>query len=243
MNNKTLRLIIAVVVSALAGIGCILLDFFALRTNEHLWISIGCSLLASAAFGGIQIFVSEEKEKTNLEKWGITKIYKKRSEKSEDSDPKIKLVKHNLDVVSFGLKRFRETHRDDILKCLRNGTVIRMLVMSPDSSFVAQREKEESSAKNHIRNSINGLLNWARSLNQEVEKDRNSGHIEVRGYTCMTLDFYWRMDNELYFGPYWYNRDSQATVTYKCESGGTCFDLYTQYFEDLWNSFYENNLL
>ena len=51
----------------------------------------------------------------------------------------------------------------------------------------------------------------------------------------MTLDFYWRMDNELYIGPYWYGWDSQQTVTYKFINGGRGFDLYTQYFDALWN--------
>lgn len=242
MSKRILRLIISVLVAAIAGIILILLDVFTIKSEENLWISIGCSLIATAAFGIIQIFVLEDKQKSELEKWGVSKIYKLRSQKSEDSDPKISKIKSNLDVVSFGLKRFRETHRKDILKCLKNGTVIRILTMHPDSNFVSQREIEEESAEGHIQNSIRHLIEWANDLNKQVEKS-NGGYIEIRGYDCMTLDFYWRMDNELYYGPYWFKRDSQATITYKCESGGDCFNLYTQYFEDLWESFSENVLV
>lgn len=52
----------------------------------------------------------------------------------------------------------------------------------------------------------------------------------------MTLDFYWRVDNNLYIGPYWYHLGSQQTITYKYKHSGIAFNLYTEYFERLWNS-------
>ena len=52
----------------------------------------------------------------------------------------------------------------------------------------------------------------------------------------MTLDFYWRVDNVLYIGPYWYGVDSQQTITYKFVDGGKGFTQYTEYFESLWES-------
>jgi len=57
----------------------------------------------------------------------------------------------------------------------------------------------------------------------------------------MTLDFYWRVDDELYVGPYWYHVGSQQTITYKFTSGKKGFKLYEKYFEDLWND-EENNI-
>ena len=51
----------------------------------------------------------------------------------------------------------------------------------------------------------------------------------------MTLDFYWRVDDELYIGPYWYGISSQQTITYKFSEGGKGFNQYTSYFDDLWN--------
>lgn len=52
----------------------------------------------------------------------------------------------------------------------------------------------------------------------------------------MTIDFYWRIDDILYTGPYWYGTASQQTVTYKFKKGGRGFVLYSNYFEDLWNN-------
>ena len=51
----------------------------------------------------------------------------------------------------------------------------------------------------------------------------------------MTLDFYWRVDNDIYIGPYWYHVGSQQTITYKFHKGRRGFDIYRDYFESLWN--------
>ena len=51
----------------------------------------------------------------------------------------------------------------------------------------------------------------------------------------MTLDFYWRVDDEIYIGPYWYKFSSQNTITYKFVSGKQGFDMYADYFEQLWD--------
>lgn len=52
----------------------------------------------------------------------------------------------------------------------------------------------------------------------------------------MTLDFYWRVDNVVYIGPYWNGYESQQTITYKYIKGGKGFKTYTEYFQKLWNN-------
>ena len=245
-KEYNLKSIIAGLVILICGIGMVLLDVFLINSSQNLWISIGCSLIASAIVILVNAWLVERKEVNPLEKWKISKIYKRRSEKSADSDTKIKKVKNNLDVVAFGLKSFRENHSADIQKCLNNGTIIRILTMSPNSIFVSQREKEENETEGQIKNTINGLIEWAKDINAKVKKTKNSkkaGHIEIRGYDCMTLDFYWRMDNELYVGPYWYGMSSQQTITYKFDEGGEGFKDYTDYFEKIWRSAEGNVLL
>lgn len=52
----------------------------------------------------------------------------------------------------------------------------------------------------------------------------------------MTLDFYWRIDDQIYIGPYWLGTESQQTITYKFIKGGRGFEVYSDYFEELWNN-------
>lgn len=76
------------------------------------------------------------------------------------------------------------------------------------------------------------MVEWADTLNAKNFK----GKIIVKGYNSMTLDFYWRVDNTVYVGPYWYGVDSQQTITYKFLDGGKGFTQYTEYFSSLWDN-------
>ena len=85
-----------------------------------------------------------------------------------------------------------------------------------------------------IKQTIIQMVAWADRLNQQKRK----GKIEIKGYNSMTLDFYWRVDNTICIGPYWYGTDSQQTITYKFrddEKNGLGYKQYEEYFEKLWN--------
>lgn len=168
----------------------------------------------------------------NLSEWKMSHIFRLRADKNAESDPMLTKQKvKELDAIIFGLKTFRSAHTVDIENCLKNGTRIRFLVMNPDSLFVKQREIEENEVEGQISKSIVDLLKWAKKL-----KKTTKGDISVKYYNSMTLDFYWRIDNVLYVGPYLFGRASQATITYKYESGGLGYNEYTNYFEELWNN-------
>ncbi len=168
----------------------------------------------------------------NLNEWGIEKIFKTRAEKNGESDPK--LEKHNvkiLDGIAFGLSSFRSDREDDVLACLQNGMNMRLLAMNPNSEFAKQRAVEEGVHPDSICKSIKDLVEWVNKLNQKSTK----GKIQIKYYNAMTLDFYWRIDNDVYVGPYMYGIVSQQTVTAKFSRGGKGFKLYTGRFEKLWN--------
>ena len=168
-----------------------------------------------------------------FDKWKLTKIFKTRAEKNSESDPL--LEKHNvqqLDGIAFGLRSFRTMRKIDVLECLNNGMNVRFLVMNPTGPFITQREREENAKAGTIAESIEALVEWAKDLNN---LSRN-GKITMKYYDSMTLDFYWRIDDVVYVGPYLLSSESQATITYKFEKGGRGFALYSNYFEELWDN-------
>lgn len=189
--------------------------------------------IKGSIFGNSSLECDLENVVKIINDWKLEYIFKSRAEKNADSDPK--LEKHNikqLDGIAFGLRSFRTLRNNDILKCLNNGMNMRLLVMKPYSHYSAQREIEENEALNTISDSIVELVKWAQSLN----KSSTDGKIMIKYYNSMTLDFYWRIDNELYVGPYMYGVLSQQTITYKYSSGGRGFSVYTDYFESLWQN-------
>ena len=233
MKEKyNLKSIIAGLIVLLVGIIFILVDVYWQKTTTSLWINIGCSLIASAMVILLTSIFVERIKYNPLEKWGITKIYSTRAEKNQDSDKELDKAKYQVDAVAFGLKSFRTKQNKKVETCLKNGVNFRIITMNPESPFVAQREKEENETTNQIKNTIEQLVIWANNLNKKNYK----GKIIVKGYSCMTLDFYWRVDNELYVGPYWYGISSQQTMTYKFVEGGDAFKIYADYFEQLWEN-------
>lgn len=234
MKGKyNLKSIIAGLIIIIVGIIIVLIDVFWLKTNQNIWISVGCSLLASGIVILAQELLVEGKRLDPLEEWGLEKIYETRAEKNKESDPELDKAKQQVDAIAFGLKSFRAKHTKRIEKILKHGVNVRILTMNPDDNniFLKQREIEEEETEGQIKNSIIQLVSWANRLNS-----RNySGKIQIKGYKCMTLDFYWRVDDEIYIGPYWYHVGSQQTITYKFRKGKRGFDIYKDYFEELWN--------
>ncbi len=169
----------------------------------------------------------------NIGDWRLEKIFKTRAEKNAESDPQ--LEGHDikrLDGIAFGLSSFRSNRESDVLYCLQNGMHMRLLAMNPYTEFVKQRATEENVLPSSISDSIIKLVEWVNKLNGQSTK----GKIEIKYYNAMTLDFYWRMDDVLYVGPYMYDIVSQQTITFKFVKGGKGFTLYTRYFDKLWNN-------
>ncbi len=231
MKEKVnLKSIIAGLTVLLIGIVLILIDLAWIHFPSSWGMSVGCSLIASALVIILtDLFVDRVKENP-LDLWGIKKIYQTRAKMNDDCSISLSKAKYQVDVVAFGLKSYRTQQEKLTKKLLQKGVNFRIITMDPSSSFLAQREKEENENDGQIANTINQLISWANKLNQSGYK----GKIVVKGYSCMTLDFYWRVDDDIYWGPYWYGYNSQQTVSYKY-SEGKGFEMYSDYFEKLWN--------
>ena len=222
--------IVAGLVATLVGVICILADLFWWKTAQNLWISIGCSLIASGLVIVLTAVFVDRLPFNPLDEWRIRLITSTRAEMNKDCEIEFDKARHQIDIVAFGLSTFRTAQTErQILAHLKKGVNFRILTMDPNSDFVIERERAEEKA--NIKNSIEKLIEWADNLNAKGSR----GKIIIKGYNTMTLDFYWRTDNVLYVGPYWYGYDSQLTVTYKFTKGGKGFQLYSKYFDRLWN--------
>ncbi len=232
---------ISCLVGILLGIGIM----FAIKYWGHngeisqVFFNIGLAIMTSFLVLMVQMFCSKPIQNNEItDTWKLTKIYDKRSEKNKDSDPRLDKVREHVDVVAFGLKSFRENYTTKAEIAISKGCDFRIITMNPDSQFTRQRDKEENNVEGDIEQSIKDLIEWADKLNSSTNRKRrkNKGKIIIKGYDCMTLDFYWRVDDEIYFGPYQYGKGSSDTITFKFEKGGRGFEKYSQYFEELWNN-------
>ena len=231
MSEKyNLKSIIAGLVVLVVGIVLVITDLTWWKVEKSWVVNVGCSLIASSLVILMTTLFVERVKDNPLEPWGISKIYRTRAKMNEDCSVSMNKAKYQVDVIAFGLKSYRTEQERLTKKLLQKGVNFRILTMDPSSPFISQREKEENENEGQIKNTINQLVKWANNQN----KQSNKGKIVIKGYSCMTLNFYWRVDDDLYIGPYWYGRSSQQTISYKYNTGAA-FDLYTEYYEELWN--------
>lgn len=216
----------------IVGIVLCVVSAFATIPWDNISLSVGCSLIASGLVILMHDFFIEKRILSSLDEWKIEKIFSTRAEKNAESDPELTKIKYCIDAVAFGLSSFRSRQTSKIEACLRRGVNIRIITMNPNSPYLCVRDAEEKKGEGSTKYSIEQLIQWADTLNRIDAK----GKIIIKGYSCMTLDFYWRMDDVVYIGPYWYGVDSQQTITYKFSDGGKGFAQYTEYFDSLWNN-------
>ena len=229
MKKYNTKAIIVALLVLLAGFALAVFDIYWFKTASNVWVSIGCSLVASALVILLNTFLVDVTVYNPLDDWKLRRIAATRAEINNECAEKLRNARYQVDIVAFGLQSFRNKQSNLIEGYLKKGVNFRILTMDPKSEFVLQREREEDDT--NIKNSIEKLVEWADKLN----KNQYKGRVIVKGYSCMTLDFYWRVDNTIYVGPYWVGYDSQQTVTYAFDKGGDGFKLYSDYFEKLWN--------
>ena len=86
MDKLNQKAIIVALLILVAGILLIPADIYWFKTESHLWISIGCSLIASASVILMTELLVNRVKADPLEKWNLCKIYSTRAEKNADSD-------------------------------------------------------------------------------------------------------------------------------------------------------------
>lgn len=197
-------------------------------------ISIGTSLIASSVvvFISTKYMFKQNKIKDIIEKWGMIGIYDTRAKMNDSANISLENNENNLDIIAFGLRNFRDAQTDIIKQKVSQGMQIRILTINPKSKFLEQREKDEKELPGQIANTIVQLDSWVEEIKQMQIRDKQ---VQIKFYDTLPLDFYFRLDNRLFIGPYLYGKTSQQTISYEYSYSSVGFEYYVNYFENLWN--------
>jgi hypothetical protein len=234
INERLVNLIVALLGVLLVIVGAV---FWLLKSQEifiTISMSVGTSLIASAVvtyLTSIYIY-KRKKEKDITEFWGLNAVYESRQRMNDLCDSYLEDVEEVLDIIAFGLRSFRHSRKHLIEKKVRQGLKIRILTIHPDSIFLKQREQDEKVTPGYIRETIIQLYDWVRHLKEKLAK--NPDDISIQFYDALPLDFYFRVDDVLFVGPYLYGKDSQQTISFEFRSNAKGFSDFVRYFEDLW---------
>lgn len=171
-------------------------------------------------------------EQSSPMSWGLRGIYRTRAEMNQTSNKYLLANRKRLDVIAFGLRSFRDALSDLLENKVANGMSLRLLVPNPESPFVSQREKEELEVQGQIRNSILSLSAWITRLKRTAASNEQ---VSLRYYDAMPLNFFFRLDDALYVGPYLYGKLSQQTISFEFSAGSAGYEYYCRYFDSLWS--------
>ena len=230
MNASLINLVICCI-----GVICLLAALFTDHQNgKNILLSIGCSLIASSVVSYLtsKYLVRMNRIKHLVEHWGLEAIFETRQEMNRSTDIAFESLEKNLDIIAWGLKSFRDAKDKIVREKVKRGLEIRFVTLHPDSEYVKQREIDEKEAPGQIRHTILNLQKWIEDLQKIAPKAEN---IQVKYYNSLPEDFYFRVDDHVFIGPYLYGKSSQQTISYEFKAPAHGAIYYKDYFEWLWN--------
>ncbi len=211
------------------------------QSESELLSAVGASLVATGVAGWVLflwVILNEGRSKraelvSNL---GLVDAFPARaSQIKNEYDTRLAHANEAIDVLGFGLRHLRQDYEADFEKWAASARV-RILLLNPEAptknkSFAKQRDLEEGNSPTTISDDVKQFLQATESL----WSDPSSG-FAVRLYSALPSVNIFRVDNELFWGPYLIGKQSRNTPTLVVRRGGTLFDSFADHFDALWNN-------
>src|ERR1035438_8558627 len=225
----------------LAHLCLILLGFGLLGTQSSAAREVGGALVAAGIAGWVILayVLQSQKLKEQIKivtNFGFVSAFEGRSVRIRNEyDKRLATVSDKIDIVGFGLKTLRQDYLNEF-KVWKARASVRILLIDPHfpeptRAFADQRDAEENDRPGTIREDVEAFI-------QEVEPhlDRKSTRsFELRLYRCLPSVNLFRVDGELFWGPYLVHQQSRNSPTFIVNEG-PLFKALIAHFETIWTS-------
>ncbi|MEO1168745.1 MAG: SIR2 family protein [Pseudomonadota bacterium] len=163
-------------------------------------------------------------------------------------------IQNQLDIFSLKLSRFRKQHTATLLAAAAR-TRIRIALLDPafplpedHISVAALREQEEHSPVGAIRRDV---AEWAdvygdycKAIDDGAMTETPENGLDIRLYNILPTINLFRVDANLFVGPYLLDVEDRETPTFLIKSeapghgsmGNTMFNVYQRHFEAMWEN-------
>lgn len=217
-----------------------ILGLLLIRTGNDVAGAVGASLVAAGIAGWVLyvwVLVNQEQARRLevLARMGLVDAFPGRSTRiKEQYDQRLAGARQVIDIMGFGLRQLREDYRNDFARWAKHARV-RILVIDPGvpagaRSNALQRDFEEDNPPGSIAQDVTEFLQQTTQL-----RAANPGRFQVRLYTALPSINVFRVDDELFWGPYLVGTQSRNTPTFLVGRGGVLFDRLAEHFERLWS--------
>jgi hypothetical protein len=200
-------------------------------------VAVGTSLIATGAAGAVIYLYIARTDRTRdalemLNRFGLAQIYERRAAQIRaEYSARLDRAASQIDILGFGLKDFRRDYMNQFPVLAARATV-RILLIDPTSPACAWRDREENQREGTIRDEVQDFV---AQFKARYETDRPA-NLTIKFYTCLPLVNIFRIDNEIFWGPYLVGQASGNTITLRV-ARGILFDQLTEHFEEIWKHY------
>ncbi|SDT48853.1 hypothetical protein SAMN05444158_6426 [Bradyrhizobium canariense] len=208
--------------------------------HKDVLLGIGGSLIAAGIAGEILfLYVAasqQTKDKLDLiSVAGLQRIFRTRSVSIRDEYHSRLLNAKEVDILGFGLSSFREDYGTKFAE-LSLKTSFRILLLDPEfpssaSSVATIRDREEGNNDGDIKRDVDAFESAVRRATSLVK-----ANFLVRRLTALPSINIFRVDDEIFWGPYLISDQSRNMPTLLVRRGGFLYDQIKDHFEHLWTN-------
>ncbi len=223
-------------VYALAHVVVFLLGFLLVRSESKIALNVGASLMAAGIVGlviFVYVFLSESRAQRLeiLSQFGFVSAFDARAARIKaEYDQRLSHATERIDIMGFGLRALWDDYHEQFEQWKERADV-RILLIDPTSRYAAQRDEEENDLPGSIRGSVQRFVRETSVLRANPGKHQ----FQIRLYTCLPSVNIFRVDDDLFWGPYLVKEQSRNAPTFIVRSGGILFRRLTQQFDHIWN--------
>ena len=217
-----------------------LLGVVFVQRGGAVWVSVGTSLVAAGIAGWVlflHVWISESRmERLELlRQVGFVGAFSVRSTGIKAQyDTRLRRASTNIDIMGFGLRALRQDYAKDFPVWAARAEV-RILLLDPrvpkeDESFADQRDREEGDDPGTIRADVRAFVRAVAPLLRDPNLK-----FKLRLYRCLPSINLFRIDGELFWGPYLVREASRNLPTFLIDNGGSLFPVLTRHFDAVWS--------
>ena len=209
-------------------------------TNRDILLGVGGSLIAAGIAGEILFLYVASSQQTKdkldlLSVAGLQRIFPTRSVSIRDEYHSRLRNAKEVDILGFGLSSFREDYGSKFAELSLN-TSFRILLLDPDfpsptDSIAAIRDREEGNNNGDIKRDVEAFESAVRRTEPLVKTN-----FLVRRLTALPSINIFRVDDEIFWGPYLIADQSRNMPTLLVRRGGFLYDQIKNHFEHLWTN-------
>lgn len=220
------------------AVGIFLTVIAAQSAHKDILLGVGGSLIAAGIAGEILFLYVASSQQTKdkldlLSIAGLQRIFPTRSVSIRDEYHSRLRNAKEVDVLGFGLSSFREDYGSKFAE-LSLKTSFRILLLDPDfpsptESIATIRDREERNNSGDIKRDVEAFESAVRRAGPLVK-----ANFLVRRLTALPSINIFRVDDEIFWGPYLIADQSRNMPTLLVRRGGFLYDQIKDHFEHLW---------